>query len=176
MGCCGDPITAENATANRPTYVQSTITNQQPSPQPGLEKLLFQQPTIPSPPPIHSQSGTAQLPPWGVTPFNPYPSPPSPPAPQSTFNGSNGLLNEPLLRPNSAHQSTYGTSPSMSMAHLSLGQRMASPPLPRASSPPPDEGKMSISIDFGESLLCITLGKTDLGKSRYNIFWRRESF
>jgi hypothetical protein len=157
MGCCGDPITAENATANRPTQVQNAITNQQPSPQPGLEKLLFQQPTIPSPPPVQLQSGIPQPPLWGVTPFNPYPSSPSPPAAQSIFNGSNGYMNEPLLRPSSAHQPAYGTSPSMSTAHLSLGQRVASPPLPRTSSPPPDEGKMSISIDFGESFPYITL-------------------
>ena len=176
MGCCGEPITAENATSNRPqAYPQNAITNQQPTPQPGLEKFLFQQPTIPSPPPVHSQlqSGTPQPPSWGVTPF-PYPSPPSPPA-QSSFNSSSAFLsNEPLLRPSSAHQSTYGTSPSISTAHLSLGQRMASPPLPKTSSPPPDEGKMSISIDFGESFLSLPLANPDPDISRYNILWRCE--
>lgn len=154
MGCCGDPITPESATENRPTYLQNTISNQQPSPQPGLEKLLFQQPTIPSPPPVHSQlpSPTPQPPSWGVTPFNQYTFPPSLPAPgQFTFNGSNSLMNEPLLRPSSAHQSLHTTSPSMSAVH----PMMSAPPLPRISSPPPDEGKMSISIDFGESFLCI---------------------
>lgn len=155
MGCCGEPISAENAISNQPTHVQNTITNQQPAAQPGLEKALYQQPTIPSPPPaFQPQAGTPQLPPWTVTPYNPYPSSPSPPAVLPTFNGQNIFMSEPLVRPSSSHQPTYGTSiPPMSMAqsHMSMVQRMSPPPRPKTSSPPPDEGKMSISIDFGKS-------------------------
>jgi hypothetical protein len=154
MGCCGDPISAEGTTTNRPTYVHNTVTNQQPSPQPGLEKLLYQHPTIPSPPPVlsHLQTGTPQVPLWNMNTLSSSP----PPAAQSTLGNSSLYTNGPLLRPSSAH---HPTSPSMSMAHLSMNQRMSSPPLPRALSPPPDEGKMSISIDFGEYFLYVTCTK-----------------
>jgi hypothetical protein len=43
-----------------------------------------------------------------------------------------------------------------------MNQRMSSPPLPKSLSPPPDEGKMSISIDFGEYFLYVTLTKVHL--------------
>lgn len=162
MSCCGEPNDGVQNTQPQNTYAQNTITNQQPGPHMVLEKPLFQQPTISSPPPTH---GTPQ-PAWGQQTFSPPPvnqfggydpaSSPPPPALShtysgSTYNGSSGFgaMHEPLMRPGSAHQPMYG-------AGIMGGQNRMSPP-PKPMSPPLDEGKMSISIDFGMSCCSIAI-------------------
>lgn len=155
MSCCGEPKDKVQNTQPQNIYAPNTITNQQPGPHMMPEKPLFQQPTVPSPPPIH---GTPQAA-WGQQTFSPQPvnqfgdyySASSPPPPSlshtysgSTYNGAGssgfGSMHEPLMRPGSAHQSMYG-------AGTMGGQNHMSPP----PKPPLDEGKMSISIDFGMS-------------------------
>lgn len=154
MSCCGQAKDGSEDTANRSVAVgQPGFVNQQPGPQPGLEKQVFQQPNIPSPPPVHpyGQNGFSQQPSWGSQP-SPSPPPPGagPPFVSSGngYPGSNGFSTEPILRPDSAHQSSYGPGSRMSMT----ASPMMSPPLPSmpsSTSPPLDEGKMSVSIDFG---------------------------
>jgi hypothetical protein len=159
MSCCGEP--ANKVVPQQPTHVHHATVTQQPGLHPGLEKpQMFQQPMIPTPPPAHAQNGAPA--PWGQS-FSPPPVnqfggyTPSPPQVNgqsyngSIFNASSGFssMNEPLVRPGSAHHPTYSTgSPP---PHMSIG---SSPP-PKAVSPPPDEGKMSVSIDFGTSLYLI---------------------
>lgn len=161
MSCCGEPK-EQNTNNGQASHVVNSITNQQPLPNPGFEKPLFQQPTISPPPPAHtydlntiSQSGgwgTSPSPPPAVNQFGSYTQSATPlPVSASTFNesvynGSNGFsMNEPLVRPGSAHQPWGPGSPP---PHMMLSP----PPRPHTQSPPLDEGKMSISIDFGMSV------------------------
>lgn len=150
MGCCGDPVDA--APQQQTTHAHYGTITQQPGLQPGLEKAVFQQPTILTPPPAHGANGAPA--PWGqsytpqpVNQFGGYTSPPLTNGQSyngSMFNGSSTFAssNEPLARPGSAHHShqpSFGSgSPPPQI-----------PAFPKVASPPPDEGKMSISIDFG---------------------------
>jgi hypothetical protein len=151
MGCCGEVVSPENTAANRPTSISNTVANQQPEPQIGLEKVLFQQPIVSTPPPVQLQS-----PSWDQsfsTQFGTYAPSASPPP---TFNGPNSHMSLPLLRPNSTHPSIRGSAITTSPTSMTSPLPPTSPPsllmshiLPRPSSPPID-GKMSVAIDFGE--------------------------
>ncbi|GLB44621.1 putative actin-like ATPase domain-containing protein [Lyophyllum shimeji] len=163
MGCCGEP--ADKAVPQQATHFpQGTIT-QQPGLQPALEKSpVFQQPTISTPPPAHAQNGA-----WGQS-YSPPPAnqfggyaPSTSPPPLngqsyngSMFNASGGFasVNEPLVRPASAHHPSYSTGSPPPL--ISIG---GSPP-PKATSPPPDEGKMSVSIDFGTTFSGVAYGSS----------------
>ncbi|KAF8064184.1 hypothetical protein FPV67DRAFT_1629198 [Lyophyllum atratum] len=155
MGCCGEPAN-DTAVPQQPTpFYQGTVT-QQPGLHPGLEKSpqAFQQPTISTPPPAHAHNG-AQNGAWGQTftpppnQFGGYTQSTSPPLANghsyngSVFNASTGFssMNEPLARPGSAHHTSYssGSPP----PPVSIGFS------PSQVASPPDEGKMSVSIDFG---------------------------
>ncbi|KAG6856846.1 hypothetical protein H0H87_012904 [Tephrocybe sp. NHM501043] len=154
MGCCGDPI--DKSAPQKVEPYNPGIVTQQPGPHPGLEKPpAFQQPTISTPPPTHTYNGAAPAP-WGqpmqsqVDQFGGYPMGVTPPVNVQSYPGNGsmftapsgfGAMNEPILRPGSAHHRSVssGSPPYM----------VVSPPLPKAISPPPDEGKMSVSIDFG---------------------------
>lgn len=151
MSCCGQAKDGSEDTANRSVAVgQPGYVNQQPGPQLGLEKQVFQQPNIPSPPPVHpnGQNGFSQQPSWGSQP-SPSPPPAGAGSPfMSNGNGYPGSMNEAIQRPGSAHQSSFGPGSRMSMT----ASPMLSSPLPTmppSTSPPLDEGKMSVSIDFG---------------------------
>jgi hypothetical protein len=159
MSCCGEPKV--NAPANRePQSQQPTrpiVT--QPNFQPGLEKpQFFQQPSISPPPAVYANAFTANglqqpgQPAWGQSPSPPLandfgtltnsPMPSTTPTFNgstyngSTFNVSSGFssMSQPLMRPTSAHS-----------RHMSD----STPPLMGQAGPAQDEGKMSISIDFG---------------------------
>ncbi|KAF9463313.1 hypothetical protein BDZ94DRAFT_1282511 [Collybia nuda] len=158
MSCCGEPKDEAQNRQPQNGYPSNTITNQQPGPHIMVEKPLFQQPTIVSPPPTH---GTPQ-PAWGQPTFSPppvndfggYDPVSSLTLSGSTYNGSSGFasMHEPLMRPGSAHQPMYGAG---SMG----GQHRMSPP-PKPASPPLDEGKMSISIDFGTTFSGVAYGSS----------------
>lgn len=149
MGCCGEAKIQPGVAMNTqsPLLNGGTVTNQ-PTFHPGINNG-FQQPTLSTPPIAHTfpQNGFQQQLAWGQSH-----SPPlihefgATPISQSTtavptFNGTtyhssqfdvpSGFLsvNQPIPRPQSSH------SPH-------------SPP-PQPKAPIQDEGKMSISIDFG---------------------------
>ncbi|PPQ68984.1 hypothetical protein CVT25_009169 [Psilocybe cyanescens] len=184
MSCCGEPNN-NNPAANRalPQHTGGTIVNQ-PGYTPGLEKpQYFQQPSISPPPAIHANAFSAngqqhqtiqqQQTGWGQSP--------SPPpndfgqmngaSTNTTFNGTyngasfnvnNGFSasNTPLMRPGSAH------TPSMSIS---------TPPPPNAlpNAPVQDEGKMSISIDFGTTFSGVAFGSSRIagGKIQQILQW-----
>lgn len=161
MGCCGEPNDGHDSAQTQITQYPNTI-NQQPSPHPGLEKSLFQQPSILPPPAIHQQvqPGTLQSMTWTqnsspppVDQFGGY-TPSTSPLNQHNLSKLNDSfsMNEPLMRPGSAHHPTYGTGSPPPNAQMSMTSSYPMFPPPKTTSPPPDEGKMSISIDFGECL------------------------
>lgn len=150
MSCCGEPKIADEQARNRPVAQSSGYINQQPGPQVGLsEKQGFRQPSISSPSPVHNnpygQNGQQQL--WGSQ--SPSPPPGTPWNSQYTNVQPQNDRTSPIMRPNSTHQ----PSSSISAMRMSPGPGPLSPtPLgPRREfAQPVDEGKMSVSIDFGE--------------------------
>ena len=166
MSCCGEPNhKVENAqAAHQVTPFQTQPVSQQPGPQPSLNwqgSEKFQSPAGPSPPPQAYQNG---YPSWeksspnGQTTFAPQGSPP--PA---------GMYPNGAMPPHTPGSPPPGTAVSPYSAYSASIQ---SPPLARTSpgtvpmtvtsrgpSPPSmaqplsfaDEGKISVSIDFGES-------------------------
>ena len=186
MGCCcGESIdkpTDQEKNANK-VNGHGVLTKQQPSPHPGaqiaqMQDKMFQQPTIPSPPPVQQfnmqTTGGYQQPQWVQQPaqspppnmnqFNPYAqaTSTSPVHMSNQFTGTtlNGMgpnssmtstLNGSLQRPNPVHPGSpfqVANNPMMASS-MSPQQRMGAVPM-EFNSPPIDEGKMSVSIDFGE--------------------------
>lgn len=170
MSCCGEPKGKDDAPTNGATRQMAGTISTQPGFQPGLEKpATFHQPSLSPPPQAHSNTfatngfqeaqfqqhllqqqsglndfgalqmqqntGPGGLPPGagfanGMQTYN-----------GSTFNVANGFsaANQPLVRPSSSH------SPGLSLSTLPT-QYTGTP-----NKVAPDEGKMSISIDFGAS-------------------------
>jgi len=152
MSCCGESR-PQNGVRPVGTLQPYPITTQQPSPHPVItpfQEKPFQPPNIVSPPPVHAapylNGGTRSPPPQSSTTHGSFPPSPPPMLPQmGTFNRTvvdpAGSLS-PLRRPNAAY------SPARNPNILSTYQGSAAP-MP-TSVPPTDEGKMSVSIDFGE--------------------------
>lgn len=189
MGCCGEPVDKTSPQElNRIVPFETKAVGQQPSPQPGIqwqqEKQVFQQPIVPSPPPVlqygHAQPQAMQYdyttkmqnsigsqPQWSQSQqFSAFTSPGLPqPSSPTMFGGSeagkftrsstpstyvaNSLnaYSPPIAQPSTVHH-----SPGMSISD----RRTASPTAQISSFVPPlDEGKLSVSIDFGESALLL---------------------
>lgn len=162
MSCCGSARTYEGNSRSAPAggTVQPFPISHQPAPHPEinnpydeLKTTPFQVPTISSPPPVHA------LPQFGVNGTQSPPPPsstthgsvaPSPPPQSPQFNGSfhgssladiSGSLN-PLRRPSPSY-------PAAGNPNL-LSTYRPSVAIPAPSMPTADEGKMSVSIDFGK--------------------------
>ena len=177
MSCCGEPKT--NAPTNSKPQSQPTgpiVT--QPTFQPGLEKpQFFQQPSISPPPAVHTNTFTGNAfqqprqPAWGQSPSPPLtndfgtltnsPMPSNTPTFSgtptfngSTFNVNSGFssLSQPLVRP------TSGSAHSRSMSVSAQGGQAQ------------DEGKMSISIDFGAHI-CRYADSYSHYALRYHFLW-----
>jgi hypothetical protein len=163
MSCCGSARTPEGDSKSAPaggTLQPFPISHQptaHPSINPYLEKSSFQVPTISSPPPVHalSQFGGAQ---FGGTQFGGTQSPPPPsstthssfapsPPPQSQVNGFHGNSFAELSGSMNALRRPSPSYPASGQPNLLSTYRpsVANP----APSAPKDEGKMSVSIDFG---------------------------
>ena len=175
MSCCGEPShKAANAqAAQQVTPFQAHPVNQQPGPQPGLpwppSEKTFQTPSGPSPPPQAYGSWGEKSPNQQTTfpPYNAQGSPPpgmfpsgamppqtpgSPPpgsvsSPYSTY-ASSTVQSPPLAR----------TTPDRSVA-MSVTSRGQSPPAVPQQVSYGDEGKLSVSIDFGESRVRVCVGQ-----------------
>ena len=176
MGCCGEPREKQDNGSKQNEVGVVYPTSQQPSPHPGAlaEKNQFIPPSIPSPPQTQ-QFGAAspqlspplmQQQPWmnqnqqqaspagfNLPPgaYNPYhangsPSPP-PQAATSPFQGMNGVgQSNSFARPSPV---PYAYDPQTRSSVMMTTQ--APPAAPRTPGAPViDEGKMSVSIDFGE--------------------------
>lgn len=157
MSCCGSARTYEGNSRSAPAggTVQPFPISHQPEAHPEInpyaEKPPFQVPSISSPPPVHalSQFGGTQSPPppSSTTHGSVAPSPP-PQSPQfnGSFHGSSladisGSLN-PLRRPSPSY-------PAAGNPNL-LSTYRPSVAIPAPSMSTTDEGKMSVSIDFGK--------------------------
>lgn len=179
-GCCGTPAGSSKDEKNRDVKHSEQIISQQPGVQPDalLSHNSFKLPTVPSPPPAFSSvapneygqngyqpqlqqswSSPPSSPPPNMSQYNAYSSG-SPPPPPAAYNGAMGGVNGSI--------GMYGSMTSQSMmsnSQLPLRANSASPympsnnsqtitttsPVQRNFSPPADEGKMSVSIDFGMS-------------------------
>ncbi|KAG6830525.1 hypothetical protein H0H92_000197 [Tricholoma furcatifolium] len=189
MGCCGDSV--EQQTPQTVKQLNTGIVTQQPTLHPGIQQQqqqqqqqqVYQQPTIPTPPPAHAPNGAAS---WGLhnghamqahvqDQFGTFPQGAAPPVNlQAQYNGSlfnpaslsgYGAVHDPVMRPGSAHHrsTSSGSPPYM----------MTTPPAPQTLSPPPDEGKMSVSIDFGTTFSGVAYGSSRIagGQVQQILHW-----
>lgn len=159
MGCCGEPVDKPlPEESNRITPFDSgKPVNQQPSPQSTLQwqEKPLQQPGLTTPPPVLQYGQPAWNHQQQPGQFNPYANgPPSSPTAVSTnFTGSaNGYVpttgSPPpgAYRPIAAPSAVYAGNGGMSVS----GRRTTSPTTQNQFAAPSDEGKLSVSIDFGE--------------------------
>jgi hypothetical protein len=156
MGCCGEPNDSSKGLTNGAASHNHAIINQQPVPQPGLGKPSIQSPSIPSPPLAYNsgQNGFQYPPASNLTHSTPPPQ-----FNPSTYNGSvtNYSLNEPLRSNSPPHRGS--TISPMPMLPAIMGTSSAQ----GQSSSSPDEGRMSVSIDFG------TQPQSNFGSCSYSI-------
>lgn len=166
MGCCGEPID-NNAPSNRTQAHKHGMITTQPTAQQTLEKPggsppSSYQPTVASPPPavvnptpVNGYNGSA-VSPMGLTPSppvqNPYefgasPSPPLPTSSPGTFTTSSyhppGTMDS-LLRPQTVYYPSFNGRPMSAVPHIP-----SPPPIDLSNISVPDEGKMSVAVDFG---------------------------
>lgn len=175
MSCCGSPKDAPPVQNNLQNQWQQPGTiNTQPGYHPGLEKpQTFQQPNLAQPPQAYANNFNTgnglQSPPPGA--WNPTPSPPpqttdfaslnghsSPLMAASTgtgtyagttLNGSNFSSNTAFSPQNGMQQLPKAPTPAMT---ITPNRGFSPPPQPQIPSMPmqsEDDGKLSISIDFG---------------------------
>ncbi|THH09897.1 hypothetical protein EW146_g8542 [Bondarzewia mesenterica] len=182
MSCCG---TSRNA--NHRNSAQAPLsphpTSQQPGAHPGAvypQKQSFQQPSIPTPLPTHpSNSLNGHY----LNPLlNGHQSPPpqslmtgsshSPPLMQQQYNSSYNVTatayQNTLMKPNPTYLG--GTS---SLLSPSYAPTSVTVPVSADFSPPSDEGKMSISIDFGTTFSGVAYGSSRIaaGKVQQILHW-----
>lgn len=190
MGCCGesrDKQLADDGNRITPFNDGQTIT-QQPSaqsmPQWQEKAISFQSPSITTPVPA-AQPGSQQMAqnasqqPWGqpVTSFNPYVPNGSPPLANATsptaFTGSlNGYpVTTPSPPPNAYSPGQLGIAYTANKMTVT-GRGSSNRPLSRQDfAAPSDEGKISVSIDFGTINASRPIIITYLNSSsRYNVF------
>lgn len=168
MPCCGAPTgtqAIEEKNRSYPQYPQQSPINQQPSPQPGLgwEEKPYQLPSIPSPPPTHYP----QVPPHSPPPGNYNPS-----YQQSTYGASN-LSGTTYQAP-----SIVRPPPSLPPSPPTIGaygpiSTVSPPPQQRGLNVPTDEGKLSVSIDFGTTFSGIAYGSSRIaaGQVQQILHW-----
>ncbi|KAG5735573.1 Heat shock 70 kDa protein 12B [Termitomyces sp. T112] len=168
MGCCGEP--ADKPTPQTITQFNPGTITQQPGPHPGLgleKQAPMFQPAIPTPSPVHNGAS------WGQSiqaqQFGNYPTV-APPVNAQSYNGSllnaaNGFVNDHIIQPELAHHRSTSTASPPFM--------MASPLPPQTVSPPPDEGKMSIAIDFGTTFSGVAYGSSRIagGQVQQILHW-----
>ncbi|KAF8890667.1 hypothetical protein BD779DRAFT_1438377 [Infundibulicybe gibba] len=172
MSCCGEPSDGTKAPENR-SLPQNGLVDQQPGLQPaiGLEKpVAFHHPTISTPPPVQYGQNTG----WGQSPtpiptpgmaqfggYTPSNSPPLPMGAMPSYGGSNftGSDTSTLVRPPSAFTGHSGFG-------MATPPPMSPPPPQQNSAPLPDEGKMSVSIDFGTTFSGVAYGSSRIAGGR----------
>lgn len=171
MSCCGEPK-RPNGSTNQPPSQNGHLISQQPSPHPGAfheKQASFQQPSIPSPAPTHPYGQQSFIDPnaqfQSTSPSNWSHHSPSPPPPVNQFGvfgspAASSHVNmsysttQPLIQPSPVHNGSYrgdSTSPNWPITSTVTSISPINDRQLQGFSPPSDEGKMSISIDFGVS-------------------------
>ncbi|KAF9054273.1 hypothetical protein BJ165DRAFT_1522813 [Panaeolus papilionaceus] len=192
MSCCGSPKHAPPVQNNLQNQWQQPGTiNTQPGYHPGLEKpQTFQQPNLAQPPQAYANNFNTgnglQSPPPGA--WNPTPSPPpqttdfaslnghsSPLMAASTgtgtyagttLNGSNFSSNTAFSPQNGMQQLPKAPTPAMT---ITPNRGFSPPPQPQIPSMPmqsEDDGKLSISIDFGTTFSGVAYGSSRIAGGR----------
>ncbi|KAJ3966608.1 hypothetical protein EV361DRAFT_934394 [Lentinula raphanica] len=166
MSCCGEPKTANDERQNR-QVVGSQVINQQPGPLAGLTEkpgTVFQSPS--PPPAAHPhQYGQNIQPPWPSNSPSPPPmnqfgvSPPGSPQPNASFS-LNHRVGQSISRPPSSFQTGHGFGAGDNMSISMAPPSMAPVHVRSESSIVVDEGKMSISIDFGTTFSGVAYGSS----------------
>ncbi|KAF8642917.1 hypothetical protein AX16_009305 [Volvariella volvacea WC 439] len=167
MSCCGQPKNEGQVPTNRmPPAPAPAFVNTQPAfqPQPEFKPAAFQQPGLTSPPPTHAfphvNGINGQIngqPGWTPSTSSPPPGAMAPAITGSsqiqssytgtTYNPNVFTPNGTIVRPPNA------VSPGAQFSQLQ-------------SAPPPDEGKMSVSIDFGTTFSGIAYGSSRIAGGR----------
>ncbi|KAH7909310.1 actin-like ATPase domain-containing protein [Hygrophoropsis aurantiaca] len=187
MSCCGRSAAQNAQYSNRALQEHSGVVTQQPGAHPGAqfeEKPSLLIPSGPSPPPPalqlnHLSVNGSQHQHWGQGSPSPppmvtsqYAQPGSPMMSTFSHNAPNGstIFSPPLLHPSPVHvppRHVHSTSPSLSasVTHTT--------PARTELKPPPDEGKMSISIDFGTTFSGIAYASSRIasGKVQQILHW-----
>lgn len=145
MPCCGTPTAnqgADQKNLSYPQYPPQSPINQQPVPQPSLgwPEKQYQPPNIPSPPPTHYSHGNSHSPP----PSHLNHSYQQPTTNASTWSGTTTYQTPSIVRP----------PPSLPPSPPPAGlygpvSTVSPPPQKKGYMIPTDEGKLSVSIDFG---------------------------
>ncbi|KAI0370869.1 actin-like ATPase domain-containing protein [Pilatotrama ljubarskyi] len=197
MSCCGEPDNkAHNAQAAQqvnPLQTPGQPVTQQPGPQPSLQwpggnggEKSFQLPPGPTPlPQVHQNSyGTweSKPSPPPQLPFNPV-APPGSPPPGTYPNGAMPPHIPGSPPPGTVSSAYVGYSPVQSppMARTSPDRTLAMSVTSRGTSPPivpqqpsfADEGKLSVSIDFGTTFSGVAYGSSRIaaGKVQQILNW-----
>ncbi|KAJ3921005.1 hypothetical protein F5877DRAFT_36885 [Lentinula edodes] len=170
MSCCGEP---KNSNDERQTkaVVGNQIISQQPGPMAGLSEkpgaAVFQSPS--PPPAVYSnQYGqNAQQPSWSFNSPSPPPMnqfgtpPPGSPPPNGSFS-HNSRVGDSIARPSSSFQAGHGVGGGT--MSISMSPPLMAPVQIRSDSGinvvGADEGKMSISIDFGTTFSGVAYGSS----------------
>jgi hypothetical protein len=187
MSCCGNPrppqpVQAQSKSVPVGTVQQFPISHQ-PTAHPGItpfppspEGSAFRPPHITSPQPVHSLShlnGPHSPPPTASTALSMPPSPPSSGPQMGMFSRTSVVQVDPIgsLSPLRRPSLTYPGSGNQNI----LSTYQSSPTVP--SLPPTDDGKMSVSIDFGERCIPDPVPRrvrTDGSWFRNYLLWRSE--
>lgn len=168
MPCCGTPSAIQGVDEKNRAYAQyppQSPINQQPGAQPGLgwQEKQYQAPAIPSPPPTHFSPGPPQSP------------------PPSSFNHS---YQQSTFNPSTLSGTTYQApsivrpAPSLPPSPPPVGgygpvSTVSPPPLKKGYTVPTDEGKLSVSIDFGTTFSGIAYGSSRIaaGQVQQILHW-----
>jgi hypothetical protein len=175
MPCCGTPVADKGVDDKNRAYSQyppQSPINQQPTPQPGLgwQEKPYQSPTIPSPPPTHYSHGPSHSPPPPGNLNHPYHP--------SSFNTS-AMSGTTYQAP-----SINRPPPSLPPSPPPLGgygpvSTVSPPPQKKGYTVPTDEGKLSVSIDFGTSFpspLGYSFRPLTAPFHRNNLLWHSKNF
>ncbi|KLO16492.1 actin-like ATPase domain-containing protein [Schizopora paradoxa] len=194
MGCCGEPLDDSNSGNQKNVVHNGFPMNQQPGgmAQMQYQEKQFQQPDIATPPPAHASqmgynSNGMQMqqqqqqgwgtpvpphspPPTSSSPFNPYgmnqvPTP-VPVSPQFTgttavngsgiMNSMNGMQMNQMNRPTPLYP---GASANMTATQVSGG-------VTNQTTTAVDEGRMSVSIDFGTTFSGVAYGSSRISQGK----------
>ncbi|KAJ4481021.1 hypothetical protein J3R30DRAFT_3287382 [Lentinula aciculospora] len=165
MSCCGEPKSSNDERQTR-AVVGGQIISQQPGPMTGLSEKPGAVLHSPSPPPVAYANHYAQQPSWSSSSPSPPPTnqfrtpPPGSPPPNASFSFNSHIGNS-IARPSSSFQAGHGTggggSMSFSMSHSSMAPVQIRS---ENSAVGVDEGKMSISIDFGTTFSGVAYGSS----------------
>ncbi|KAH9993029.1 actin-like ATPase domain-containing protein [Russula vinacea] len=181
MSCCGNPRPPQSVQAQSRSVPVGTVqqfpVSHQPTAHPAItpfpasaDRSTFRPPNITSPQPVHSLShlnGTHSPPPTASTAFSLPPASPSGGPQMGMFNQTSVVDPTGTLSPLRRPSLTYSASGNQNI--ISTYQSSPTGPL----LPPTDDGKMSVSIDFGTTFSGVAYGSSRIaaGKVQQILHW-----